>query len=277
MKNHRVFSHARCSSLLWLLVATTALWLSTVGSAHSQTIAISSGNKQTGVVASALLQPLVVKVKNVLGAGVAGVTVNFAVASGGGSVSQISVVTNSAGTASTSLTLGTVAGANSVTAASGFGNATFTATGIAATAAKLSLSPPGTSAKAGAAVTYKATIQDAFGNKVGAASNPVSFSVTGTSASFNPASPVAPVSGIATTKLTATTAGDATVVASAAGLIGDSVALSITPGAATKLALSPASASTSIGGAVSYTATIQDAHGNTVTSAANKVPSLEAA
>ena len=67
--------------------------------------------------------------------------------------------------------------------------------------------------------------------------------------------------------------GTATIVASASGLSSASAALTVTSsgGAATKLALSPVSATTQSGAAVSYTATIQDVNGNSLTSATNPI------
>lgn len=91
-----------------------------------------SGDNQSGVGGTTLPNPLVVQVINGAGTPQAGITVNFAVTSGGGSVSPTSAVTNASGQASTVLTLGTVPGAgfvtNAVTAtAAGIGTTTFSA------------------------------------------------------------------------------------------------------------------------------------------------------
>lgn len=88
-----------------------------------------SGDNQTGTAGSALPNPLVVKVTDSTGNPQAGITVNFAVTSGGGSVSPTSAVTGINGQASTVLTLGTTAGTtNTVSAtASGIGSLTFSA------------------------------------------------------------------------------------------------------------------------------------------------------
>lgn len=92
-----------------------------------------SGDNQSGTVGTALSNPLVVKVtNNKSGKAVANVTVTFTVKSGGGSVSPTSALTKSDGTASTVLTLGSVAGTNMVDAtASSYGTVTFTATSTA--------------------------------------------------------------------------------------------------------------------------------------------------
>ncbi|WP_193195812.1 N,N-dimethylformamidase beta subunit family domain-containing protein [Nostoc sp. MG11] len=98
------------------------------------TITKLSGGNQTGAAGTPLPNPLVVEVKDSAGNPQSGITVNFAVTSGGGSVSPASAVTNTSGQASTSLTLGASPGAtspvtNSVSAtASGIGSVTFSAT-----------------------------------------------------------------------------------------------------------------------------------------------------
>ncbi|MFN6481906.1 MULTISPECIES: N,N-dimethylformamidase beta subunit family domain-containing protein [unclassified Nostoc] len=88
-----------------------------------------SGDNQTGTAGSALPNALVVKATNASGNPQSGVTVNFAVINGGGSVSSASVVTGNDGQASTILTLGTTVGiTNTVSAtASGIGSVTFSA------------------------------------------------------------------------------------------------------------------------------------------------------
>jgi Domain of unknown function (DUF4082)/Bacterial Ig-like domain (group 1) len=99
------------------------------------TITKVSGDNQTHTGGTALPNPLVVLVKDASGNPQSGVTVNFAVTAGGGSVSPTSAVTDANGQASTVLTLGaTPPGAtspvtNTVSAtASGIGSVTFSAT-----------------------------------------------------------------------------------------------------------------------------------------------------
>jgi hypothetical protein len=137
--------------------------------------------------------------------------------------------------------------------------------------AKLALTPASGTTQAGVAVTYTATIQDTYGNTVSTATNPITFSVSGLPGTFSPASPVTPTNGVATSSLTTSTAGRATVTASATGLTSASATLTVGPGSAAKLALAPATASTQTGIAVTYTATVQDLYGNTVTTATNPV------
>ena len=94
------------------------------------TITISSGDAQTGTVNTALANPIVVKVEDENGDDVAGASVTWAVASGGGTLSALTGTTGSDGTAQVTWTLGTTAGTNTVTATvTGLTPVTFTATG----------------------------------------------------------------------------------------------------------------------------------------------------
>lgn len=98
------------------------------------TITKAGGDNQTGTAGTTLPNPLVVQINDPSGNPQAGVTVDFAVTSGSGSVSPASAVTNASGQASTTLTLGAAPGAtnpvpNTVNAtASGIGGVTFTTT-----------------------------------------------------------------------------------------------------------------------------------------------------
>ncbi|MEO7354828.1 MAG: Ig-like domain-containing protein [Gemmatimonadales bacterium] len=79
-------------------------------------ITAAGGNQQTGVLATSLPTPLSVKAVDALGAPLSGITIDWSVQSGGGSVTPASSVTNANGIATTSLTLGAAAGANTVKA-----------------------------------------------------------------------------------------------------------------------------------------------------------------
>jgi len=94
------------------------------------TIAAVSGNNLSATAGTALPNPFVVVVTDASNNPVPGVPVTFAVASGGGTLSAASVVTNTQGLAPT-LLLGVTAGTNTVTAtAAGVKvGVTFTATG----------------------------------------------------------------------------------------------------------------------------------------------------
>jgi hypothetical protein len=93
---------------------STASVTFTVGAPTS--IAVNSGNNQTGSVGAGLSQSFVAVVKDVNGNQVTGTQVDWAVTAGGGSLSSTSNNTVSGGLSSSTLTLGTVAETNTVTA-----------------------------------------------------------------------------------------------------------------------------------------------------------------
>ncbi|MES2123155.1 MAG: Ig-like domain-containing protein [Gemmatimonadota bacterium] len=80
------------------------------------TLTATAGNLQTGTVSQALAVPLTIKATDALGAALQGITIDWSVASGGGSVSPASSVTGLNGLATTTLTLGSAAGPNTVKA-----------------------------------------------------------------------------------------------------------------------------------------------------------------
>ncbi len=96
-------------------------------------IAIASGNQQLGAVSSPIVEPFVVRVTDSSGDGVSGVSIDWMVIAGGGSVNFVSNSTNADGEASVILTLGPNAGDNAVTASAlGLSGSplTFTAEGL---------------------------------------------------------------------------------------------------------------------------------------------------
>jgi hypothetical protein len=105
-----------------------------IGFVVGSTLIKVSGDEQIGETGTTLANPLVVRVVNAQNNPQSGVTVNFAVTSGGGSVSPASAVTNASGEASTTLTLGavpTAPGGVVVTAtADGIGSNIFSASAI---------------------------------------------------------------------------------------------------------------------------------------------------
>ena len=82
------------------------------------TITMTSGTPQT-VARNAASQPLTVTVRDQNGDPLSGRTVNWAVASGGGTLASTSSVTNAQGVATMTYTAGATAGAASVTASVG--------------------------------------------------------------------------------------------------------------------------------------------------------------
>jgi hypothetical protein len=132
-------------------------------------LALVSGDGQTAPVSAPLGNPLVVMVRDEANAAVAGVTVSWAVASGGGSVSAATSVTGSNGQAQINWTLGSLVGSQSVTASvSGLAGSpvTFTATATSSGSTRVQryISPTGSDANDGrtAATPWK-TFAKAFG------------------------------------------------------------------------------------------------------------------
>ncbi len=147
------------------------------------TITKNGGDNQTRTVGGAVAVRPSVLVEDASGNPVAGVTVTFAVASGGGSLTGGSVVTNASGVATVgSWTIGTTAGSNTLTAtAAGLAGSplTFTATGTAgaANAAASSATVPG--GVQGQTTTITIQLRDQFGNAVTVGGANVVASVTG--------------------------------------------------------------------------------------------------
>jgi len=141
----------------------------TAGAAAS--VVKTAGDAQTATAGSAVSTAPAVTVRDANGNPVSGVTVAFAVASGGGSVAGPSQTTNSAGIATVGgWTLGTTAGSNSLTATAGsLAAVTFTTTGTAGLSAKLALlTAPSSNPGSRIVFSQQPTIrlQDANGNVV---------------------------------------------------------------------------------------------------------------
>ncbi|HEU0080023.1 MAG TPA: dockerin type I domain-containing protein, partial [Longimicrobiaceae bacterium] len=133
-------------------------------------ISIRSGDGGTATVATT--RALEARVVDAHGNGVAGVTVSWAVASGGGSLSAPGSATDASGVASTVWTFGGTVGTQSAAAsATGLAGSplTFTASTTPAAASQLTLTTqPSATAQSGIALAAQPTAQlrDAFGNAV---------------------------------------------------------------------------------------------------------------
>ncbi|MBF0190917.1 MAG: Ig-like domain-containing protein [Magnetococcales bacterium] len=184
--------------------AQTFTLTATAGGAAS--IISSAGTDQTATVGTALTTPFTVTVKDANNNVVPNATVNFAVATGGGSVNPATATTNANGQASTTLTLGTTAGANSVTASvTGVTTpATFNATGTAGTASQLVLGAAATTVSATVAnqVVLTGTLKDAHGNTVTAPVQAITFTTNATTYGSIGTATVTTLNGVATTTLT---------------------------------------------------------------------------
>ena len=99
------------------------------GVAIPQTLDKLSGDGQEGAAGAALTEPLVVEVRDQNGNSLPGAAVTFAVTAGGGTLSAATATTDADGRTSTTLTLGSNPGMNTVRATvAGLEPATFTAT-----------------------------------------------------------------------------------------------------------------------------------------------------
>src|SRR5207249_3252735 len=219
----------------------------TTGAASS--IALNGGNNQSATAGTAVaIEPSVI-VRDANGNPVGGVSVTFAVASGGGTVTPTTSVTTGANgiAAVTSWILGPTAGPNSLTAtASGLTGSpvTFTATGTTGAASSITLNAGNNqSATAGTTVATPASVivRDANGNPVAGVS--VTFAVASGGGTVSPTAPVTTnASGIAavTSWTLGPTAGPNSLTATATGLAGSPVTFTATgtAGAAATLAKS---------------------------------------
>jgi hypothetical protein len=255
--------------------ADTAQVLVTLPASQIAKPATASGDAQTGTAGAALAQPIVAKVAASDGVGVAGTTVTFAVASGGGSLSPLTAVSDANGLAQTTWTLGTGAGAQSVTATAApltGSPLTYTATATAAAASKLAITSQPAGAAAGAAFApIVVTAQDANGNVATSFTGNVALTI-GTNpgtATLGGTVSVAAVAGVATfSNITLNKVGTGyTLVASSGSLASaTSNGFAVTAGSAATLAFTVPPASTTAGTAIApVVVTAQDANGNVAT------------
>lgn len=93
----------------------TVAFNESVAAAPVLSLALTSGNGQAAIVGAIFLQPLVVTASN-NGVPIAGVTINWAVSSGPGTLSAGSAITDASGNASVTLTAGAASGSVVVTA-----------------------------------------------------------------------------------------------------------------------------------------------------------------
>ncbi len=254
----------------------------TLGAGAAANLAISAGNGQTGTAGSPLPVNPQVRITDLSGNPVAGVSVTFTVTSGGGSAASTQV-TDAGGFASVSWTLGTVAGANTLdataTLSGGAATVTFTATGQAGSAGKLAITTqPAATAQSGVAFSQQPVIQlqDINGNNLTTngvavvATAPGSVTLGGNTTVFT-------VNGVATfTNLAlAGAVGSYQLSFSGSQLTGvTSSAISLTAGAASKLVVvTQPSASNPSGVAFAQQPVIQvqDAAGNPVASSGRTV------
>jgi adhesin/invasin len=237
-------------------------------------IAVSAGNGQSATVGALVATAPSVLVTDANNNPVAGVTVTFAVASGGGSVSGAIATTNASGIATVgSWTLGTTAGANSLTATSAGltgSPVTFTATGLAGTATRYVVTSSGYTPAAGTGVTISAQLADQYGNAVKTSGIVVTWSKTGTGGSFATGTSTTNTNGIATVLFTTGTVAGVTYQVTGtdgSSRTGTTPAITTVAGAAKKISANAGSGQTAAAGTLVATAPsvlVTDANNNPV-------------
>jgi len=241
---------------------------------------VSAGNGQSATAGSAVPIPPSVIVRDVSNNPVSGVSVTFAVAGGGGSVVPVTAVTTTAAgiAAVTSWTLGSAAGANTLTADAAPAGitgdpVTFTATAVAGTAGKLAMfTQPSVTAASGAVLATAPVVQlqDINSNPVATSNVPVTATIaSGPGGTLAGALALTDPNGRAAfTSLSIT--GPVGVYAlqfNGTNLTGvTSSAITLNAGAATQLAVisQPDTARSGIAFATAPTVQVQDAAGNAV-------------
>ena len=203
-------------------ITQTRNFSATGEAAVATTVVEISGDGQTDDAGATLDDPFVVEVRDQDGDALSGVAVAFAVTAGGGRLSAASVTTNTSGRAESTLTLGSTAGTNTVTATvSGITAITFTA--AVAVPLSISVTVPA-SADTGETVDIEATVagEDTIEWKTtgGSIDDP---SATDTEITVPDTSTVIAVTGVATD------AGGATVSDTAYLTVGDPKANIYTP------------------------------------------------
>jgi adhesin/invasin len=211
----------------WTLTALAAIGASACSDNNNITTALtpttiqanSATNGQTGVVGTALAQPVAVIVADQNGAPLANATVNWAVTAGGGSVASATSVTDATGNATVVWTLGTTVGTDSLMASiAGGADAIITATATAAAASAVHVTSADTLTVTAGATTAPLVVRvvDQFGNPISGAT--VTWAVTGGGTLSASTSTTDATGSTQVTLTTAATPGSYTVTATAGAL-----------------------------------------------------------
>jgi fibronectin-binding autotransporter adhesin len=195
----------------------TSASITSVSSGVANSMAISSGNSQSGTAGSNLASSLQVVVKDSNLVVLSGITVDFTVLSGGGSITA-SAVTNASGIATATATLGTVSGVSNSFKAAVNGNtginATFTASSVPGAVTQLvwTSTPATCFVTAPCGTQPSITAKDSNGNVVTAATSTLTLSASGGCLAVTGVASAAMNSGILTfSTVGCTTTGSATV------------------------------------------------------------------
>ena len=229
-------------------------------------IAVNAGDDQVAPAGTALPESLAVIVKDQGGAVLAGVTVTFAVTSGGGSVSPASRVSDAAGIAKTRRTLGPDAGTQIVTASAG--NLTpvqFSAVSQINGAVNIANSTTGPVTDTVGAIKAEslvALVTDQIGTPV----QGVNVAWTSTGGTVSSGSVPTSVAGLSKVQFTYGNAtANQTARATVTGLVGSPVTITFTPTAGTAVAIAKTvgdAGTAAPSGQVTYTVQSRDSHGN---------------
>jgi adhesin/invasin len=229
-----------------------------------------SGDGQRAPPRTALPNPIVVGVTDADGNPVSGAAVTWVVTAGGGHVAPTTSVTDAAGQASTTWTLGSTVGTNTVEAVvSGVGSAQFTASAVAGSADRIRIiSGNKQSGRVGTQLgaDLVVEVQDQDGNAVSGVT--VTWSVTAGGGSVAPASSTTGANGQASTEWTLGSQLGSQKVRASAGAAGDvDFEATATAGAPSTLAIvTQPSASATVGEPFAIQPVIQlrDASGHDV-------------
>lgn len=256
-------------------------------------INIFSGDSQSASAGSPLASSLVAIVEDASGNPVAGVTVTWGVTGGGGILFSCTTTTDASGQASCSLSVGTVIGANTVTATiPGPIPATLFSAASIAGAVSLSQSTLENSTAAtlvsGTTSTLTITLKDSYGNQIPdnslASDLAITMLTTGiSSGTIDTIAPVVGNDGAYQAIFTATTAGGANTISASyetLSFTSTNPSVTVSSGPATKLAFIQQPTTTESGSVLAPAITVvaQDANNNTVTNyATNIVISIDVA
>jgi protocatechuate 3,4-dioxygenase beta subunit len=255
---------------------TAAIFTATATPNTAVALAIVSGNNQTANAGTVLPAPLVVKVTDVNGNGVSGISVSWAVAAGGGSLSASSATTAADGTSQVTATLAGPVGINTFTASVAAltpPSVTFTETGVVGPAAVLAISAGNNqTAAAGTALPTQLRVlaTDAHNNPVTGFT--VNWAVSTGGGNIAPSAPLASVtnaSGLASTTavILGGAAGVNTFTASGTGVNTVTFTETGVPGPAANLAINGGDNQTATAGSTLPTqlsVKVTDAQGNPV-------------
>jgi hypothetical protein len=239
-------------------------------------VSVLSGGSQTGPVGALLPQPVAVRVKASDSLGVAGVVVDFAVAGGTGAVTSAVDTSDANGDVTTSWTLGSTLGAQTLVATvpgSPGLTATIGATAVVGPPTQLAFTvqPSNVAANTVMAPAPQVVAQDSFGHAVTSFTGNVTLSLGANpgGAALGGTLTVGAVAGVATFgDLALTLSGTGyTLVAASSGLASaTSASFGVSGGVATQLAFVQQPSGASAGTAITPAVTVEgrDANGNVV-------------